>query len=141
MPQEAPPQRGKDAGGGEGGARPASGRLSEDTAKAGEPAGCHLPSRGPTEGFPFLGDLGVGYPVGLFPQVKFLEKVLVALGFGTVEVIEEAAAATDHGEETAAGGEVLNGLLEMGGEVVDPVCQDGNLHIRGAGVFLVQAVA
>jgi hypothetical protein len=58
-----------------------------------------------------------------------------------VEVIEEAAAAADHGEEAAAGGEVLNGLLEMGGEVVDPVCQDGNLHIRGAGVFLVQAVA
>jgi hypothetical protein len=28
----------------------------------------------------------------------------------------------------------------MGGQVVDPVREDGNLHIRGAGIFLVQAV-
>jgi hypothetical protein len=43
---------------GEGGAK--AGRLaaSEDTAKAGEPAGCHLPSRGPTEGSLFLGTWG-----------------------------------------------------------------------------------
>ena len=49
-------------------------------------------------------------------------------------------AAADHGEEAAAGGEVLHGLLEMGGEMVDAICEDGDLDIRGAGVFLVQAV-
>ena len=36
-----------------------------------------------------------------------------------MEVVQEAAAAADHGEEAAAGGEVLDGLLEVGGKVVD----------------------
>ena len=58
-----------------------------------------------------------------------------------MKVVEEAAAAADHGEEAAAGGEVLDGLLEVGGEVVDPVREDGDLDVRGAGVLLVQAVA
>lgn len=126
---------------GEGGAK--AGRLaaSEDTAEAGEPAGCHLPSRGPTEGSLFSGTWGVGCPGGLFPQVEFLKKGAVALGLGAVEVVQEAAAAAHHGKEAAAGGEVFDGLLEVGGKVVDAVGEDGDLDVRGAGVFLVQAVA
>ena len=57
-----------------------------------------------------------------------------------MEVVQEAAAAADHGQEAAAGGEILHRLLEVGGQVVDAIGQDGNLDVRGAGVLLVQAV-
>ena len=58
-----------------------------------------------------------------------------------MEVVQEAAAAADHGEKAAAGGEVLDGLLKVGGEVVDAIRENGDLDVRRAGIFLVQAVA
>jgi len=54
---------------------------------------------------------------------------MVAFGFGAVEIIEKTAATTDHGEKTTAGGEVLNGVLQMSGEVVDSFGQEGDLHV------------
>ena len=58
-----------------------------------------------------------------------------------MEVVQKAATPTDHGEEAAAGGEVFDGLLEVSGKVVDAVREDGDLNVRGAGVFLVQAMS
>jgi hypothetical protein len=70
MPQEGPPQRGNEAGGGRRN-RSRLGAASEDTAKAGEPAGCHLPSRGPTEGSLILGTWGWGIRLGYFLRLSF----------------------------------------------------------------------
>lgn len=91
--------------------------------------------------FPFPGVLGFGCWVGLFPQVEFLKKRVVALGFRAVEVIQQAAAATDHGEEAPTGGEVLDRILEMRREMVDSLGQEGDLDVGGTGILVVETVA
>lgn len=94
-----------------------------------EPAWCHLPSQKACRGFPlFLGDFGVVWVV-LFPQVKFLQKRMIAFGFRAVEIIQKTAAATDHGKKAATRGKILYGVLEMGGKVIDPFGEKGDLYI------------
>ena len=78
--------------------------------------------------------------VFLFPQVKLLQKRVVPFGFGTVEVIQQAAAAADHGEETTTGGKILHGILEVGGEMVNSFGQQGDLHIGGSRVLIMETV-
>jgi hypothetical protein len=58
-----------------------------------------------------------------------------------VKVVKKAASATDHGEEASAGSEVFDGFFEVGGEVVNPIREESNLNIGGAGVFVVQTIA
>ena len=78
--------------------------------------------------------------LGLFPQFQFLKKRAVTFGFGAVKVVEQASSSADHGEEASAGSEVFDGFFEVGGEVVNPIGEESNLNIGGAGVFLVQAI-
>jgi len=73
--------------------------------------------------FPLGGTGSVGWWLGLFPQFQFFKKGAVPFRFGTVKIVEESATATDHGEEATAGGEVFDGVFEVGREVVDPFCQ------------------
>jgi len=40
---------------------------------------------------------------------------MIAFGFGAVEIIEKTAPAAYHGEKTPTGGEVLHGVLQVGG--------------------------
>jgi hypothetical protein len=71
VPQEEPPQRGKDAGG----VGSSQGRLRGGFRGHSEGRrACGVSSAQPwaDRGFPYLGGLGVGYPGGLFPQVEFL---------------------------------------------------------------------
>jgi len=56
---------------GEGGAKASRVAASEDTAKAGKPAGCHLPSRGPTEVSLFSGTWGWSVRGGYFLRLSF----------------------------------------------------------------------
>ena len=67
--------------------------------------------------------------VVLFPQVKFLQKRMIAFGFRAVEIIQKTAAATDHGKKAATRGKILYGVLEMGGKVIDPFGEKGDLYI------------
>ena len=46
----------------------------------------------------------------------------------------------DHLEQAAAGMVVLFVGLEMLGQIVDPPGQDGDLHLRGAGVALMGGI-
>ena len=79
--------------------------------------------------------------LSLFPQFQFLKKGAVTFGFRAVKVVKKAASSTDHGEEAAAGSEVFDGFFEVRREVVNPIREESNLNIGGAGVFLVQAIA
>ena len=45
---------------------------------------------------------------------------MITLGFRAVKIIKYTATATDHGEKAAAGGEILDGVLQVGRKVVDP---------------------
>ena len=75
----------------------------------------------------------------LLAQTQLIERRLVSRRRGALEVIKKPAAACDHLEQAAARGMILRVGLEMLGEVIDARSQDGDLHIRAAGVFLVQA--
>jgi hypothetical protein len=68
-----------------------------------------------------------------------LQNILVTFGGVLFEVVEETAALGHEFEQTAAGGVILPVAFEVLGEVVDPFGQQGNLHVRAAGVFFVQA--
>jgi hypothetical protein len=78
---------------------------------------CVVSSAQPKDGqkFPARGDFGVGVGGGLFPQVKFFKKGAITLGFGPVEVVEQPAAAADHGKKTTAGGEIFDRILKVTG--------------------------
>lgn len=57
-----------------------------------------------------------------------------------VQVVQQAAAFVDHGDQAAAGGEVLGVPLQVAGQVVDAFRHAGHLELRRAGVFVVPPV-
>ena len=89
------------------------------------------PARGPGR--------SVELVLSLLAQTQLIERRLVSRRRGALEVIKQPAAACHHLEQAAARGMILRVGLEMLGEMVDARSQDGDLHVRAAGVFLVQA--
>lgn len=116
------------------------GRLSEDTAEAVRSLrGVICPAK-KVQRIPVSRGLGGWFWVGLFPQVKFLQKRVIAFGFGAVEIIQKTAATTDHGKKTPAGGEILHGVLQVGREMVDPFREEGDLHVGRTCILFVETV-
>jgi len=74
---------------------------------------------------------------GLFAQAQFLEHGLVAVVGSALEVVEQFAPPGDHLEEAATGGMILDVRLEMVGELIDALGEQGRLHVGAARVFLV----
>ena len=97
--------------------------------------------KGETDGFLVSGTLGLFFGVLLFPQVKLLQERVITLGFGAVEVVEQAPTAADHGEKASAGGEVLHGMLKVSRKVVDSLREECDLHVGGTRVLVVETVA
>ena len=62
---------------------------------------------------------------------------LIAGEIRGVKIIQQAAALADHFEEAAPGAVVFDVLLQMFGQVVDPLGQKGHLHISGPCVTLM----
>src|SRR5919202_5365644 len=60
----------------------------------------------------------------------------VALAVGLAEIIQQGAALVDEHQEAAAGMVVLRVRLEMLGEVLDALGENGDLHLGGTGVAL-----
>ena len=69
-----------------------------------------------------------------------LEHLLVLGRLIHLEVREEFATLRDFAEEAFAGGLVLLVILQMTREEADLLGQDGDLHLRAAGIFGVLAV-
>ena len=74
----------------------------------------------------------------LLPQVQLLDHTLVAIVFRPAQVIEKAPARGDHLEEAAARGMIFGVTLQVFGQLRDPAGQKCHLHIRAAGIFLVE---
>ena len=66
-----------------------------------------------------------------------LDEGLVAGLVGALKIVEELAARIDHLDEAEAGTVVLLVGLEVLGEVLDALGEDGNLDLAGTGVLLV----
>ena len=71
-------------------------------------------------------------------ELELLGDGLIARGVRAVQVIQQAAALADHHEETTAGAVVLGVLLQVLGEFVDTLGEQGNLHVSRACVLLVE---
>ena len=76
--------------------------------------------------------------LNLLAQIQLIERRLVSRSRGALEIIKQPATACDHLEQAAPGGVILEVRLEMLGEVIDAFGQNGDLHVRAAGIFLVQ---
>jgi len=75
---------------------------------------------------------------GLPPETERLEKFLVALVIGAIEVLEKLAALGDHDDQSATGVMVLLVKLEMLREVEDLLGQTCDLHVGAPRVLLVK---
>jgi hypothetical protein len=71
-------------------------------------------------------------------QLELFGDRLVAIHVGALQVIEQAPALTDHHQQSAAGAVILLVALKVFGQMVDPLREQSNLHIRRPRVALVQ---
>ena len=74
------------------------------------------------------------------PQPEALDHVVEALGALRLQVPEERAALADHHQETAARRVVVLVILEVLGELPDPLRQQGDLDLRRTGVPIARAI-
>lgn len=75
----------------------------------------------------------------LTPEAETLDEGLVAILVIGPEVLQQTTTTTDQLEETTTAVVVLLVLLEMVGEVVDPLAEQRNLNLRRASVVLGQS--
>jgi hypothetical protein len=74
----------------------------------------------------------------LFPQLELFRDRLVPARVRAMEIIQQAAALADHHEQSTAGTMVLLVLLQVLGEVVDPLREQRDLHVGRTGVLRMQ---
>mmetsp|Transcript_66673 Transcript_66673/g.150603 ORF Transcript_66673/g.150603 Transcript_66673/m.150603 type:complete len:259 (+) Transcript_66673:128-904(+) len=79
-------------------------------------------------------------PGGLEAHAQLRDHGHAHLGALPVEVVEEAAALVHDGHEAAPGSVILRVKLEVGGQVLDALVGDRNLHLRRTHVVLVAFV-
>src|SRR6266550_3100198 len=74
----------------------------------------------------------------LFAQVQFADQFFVTIGFRLTQIIEQASALRDHFKQAASRRMIFPVGLKVLGQVLDPVSEKCDLHIRAAGIFLMQ---
>src|SRR6266545_3048027 len=73
----------------------------------------------------------------LLAKLQLSGQRLITVGVRGVEIIQQTPALADHFEQTPSRTVVLDVFLEVLGQMVDAVRQQGNLHVRRPGVALV----
>lgn len=76
----------------------------------------------------------------LLADAELFDELKVAFGVGLVEVVQQRTAFADEDEQGTAGTGVLFVGLEVGGEVLDPLGEKGDLDFGGTGVLGVFAI-
>ena len=66
-----------------------------------------------------------------------LQHGLIFLRLVHTEIIKQFAALSDFAKETASCGMIFLVILQMAGQKDDFLCEDRDLYLRGAGVFLM----
>jgi hypothetical protein len=74
----------------------------------------------------------------LFPQIQFVDQLLVAFGLGPAQIIEQAPALGHHLKEASARGVVFGVAFQVFGQLPDSARQQRDLHIGAARVLPVQ---
>jgi hypothetical protein len=73
----------------------------------------------------------------LLAQLELFGDRLVTAHVGRLEIVQQPAALADHHEQPAAGPVILQILLQVLGQVVDPLRQQRDLHVSRTGIALV----
>ena len=73
----------------------------------------------------------------LFPEVQFLQQLVVFWQVMPFQVVEQFPAAAGHLQQSAAGVEVLAMGAQVLGQVIDPGGQQRDLNFARAGVLIV----
>src|SRR5689334_6601619 len=76
-------------------------------------------------------------PRGSAAQAELLDQRAVALGLLVAQVLQQLAAAADHDQQAAARGVVLAVRLQVAGQAVDVLGQQGDLDLGRTGVALL----
>jgi len=74
----------------------------------------------------------------LLAQVQLVDQFLVAIGFCFAQIIEQTPALRDHLKQAAARRMIFAVGLEVFGQMLNPVSEKCDLHIRTAGIFCMQ---
>ena len=74
----------------------------------------------------------------LFAQVERVDQLFIAIGFRFAQIIEQTSALRDHLKQAAARRMIFPVGLEVLSQMLDPAGQKCDLHIRAAGIFVVQ---
>lgn len=75
--------------------------------------------------------------MGLLAKIKLLEEFRILRQIVPLHIVEQLAPTAGHGNQAAAGVEILPVSPEVLGQRVDPRCEQSNLNIAGAGVRIV----
>lgn len=74
----------------------------------------------------------------LLAELEFLGHGLITAQIGRFQVVKQAAALADHHEQPAARAVIFLVGLQMFGQMVDTLRQQGHLHVGRTGVFGVR---
>jgi len=74
-------------------------------------------------------------------KLQLLCNRLIARQVGLMEIIQQTTALPDHFQQAASGAVVLDILLQMFSQVINPLSQQGDLHVCGASVLVVKLKA
>ena len=73
----------------------------------------------------------------LLAQLELFGDGLVTAHVRRLEIVQQPATLADHHEQPAAGPVILQILLQVLGQVVDPLRQQRDLHVGRTGIALV----
>jgi hypothetical protein len=76
--------------------------------------------------------------VALFAQVQFVDQFFVTIGFCFAQIIEQTPAMRDHLKQAAPRRMIFPIDLKVFSQMLDPAGEKCDLHIRAAGIFLMQ---
>jgi hypothetical protein len=74
----------------------------------------------------------------LFAQVQLVDHLFVTISFRFAQIIEQTSALRDHLKKAATRRMIFPIGLEVFRQMLDPTCQKCDLHVRAAGIVVVQ---
>jgi hypothetical protein len=74
----------------------------------------------------------------LFAQVQFVDQFFITIGFCFAQIIEQTPAMRDHLKQAAPRRMIFSVGLKVFSQMLDPAGEKCDLHIRAAGIFLMQ---
>ena len=74
----------------------------------------------------------------LMAQVQLIDQLFIAIGFGFAQIIEQTSALRDHLKQAAPRRMIFPVGLQVFSQMLDPAGEKCDLHIRAAGIFVMQ---